>query len=89
MHAKSQHLVGTLQNRSHTAEDMFVIAKLHWCSLGKAYCDQALTWGKAGAFSCGGLPIGARPPGLIPSFGDWALTIVAMPLLPWYLAVRS
>lgn len=34
---------------------MFVIAKPHWCSLGKAYCDQAFTWGKAGAFSCGGL----------------------------------
>lgn len=34
---------------------MFVIAKQHWCSLGKAYCDQALTGGKAGAFSCGGL----------------------------------
>lgn len=66
---------------------MFVIAKMHWCSLGKAYCDQALTWGKAGAFSCEGLHWGL--PGLIPSLGDWALTIVAMPLLPWYLAVRS
>lgn len=42
---------------------MFGIAKLHWCSLGKAYCDQAPTWGKAGTFSCGGLHWGL-PPGL-------------------------
>lgn len=47
---------------------MFVIAKMHWCSLGKAYCEQALTWGKAGAFSCGGLHWGP-PTWSYPLFG--------------------
>lgn len=56
---------------------------------GKSLLRPRLSPGARQGLSAVEVSIGARPPGLIPSLGDWALTIVAMPLLPWYLAVRS